>query len=227
MLLLIIQQMPAPLGPAPQHAPIPNHTNQRCDLCLHPPFMPTAECVPDLGEACPISVTLPSGDTLNGPISLCSVEGVDGGGPVPGVSTTGALPPSKCVRDSQCIDSNYQCNMNLATGKVCTCDAATGSDQCTLFGSCDKTPCKRCSDCLNDVRPHLSARLYETSAARVASSFAAVCAVATLAPVDTCAATTTAIAAYTPGGNLGESSAVLCRHRPGLCMATWKATFQL
>lgn len=107
---------------------------------------------PVVDKACPISTTLLSGLPVKAVLNLCAVEGVDSGSLPPGTSASNTPLPGRCLltgnsSSSSICGAGWQCS-NTTTNAVTTCSAVDGSDAVTVQGTCQKTPCQSCQDCL-------------------------------------------------------------------------------
>lgn len=108
-----------------------------------------------MGADCVISTKLVSSATsISGSISLCTAEGIQPGTPLAGVTTTAnklQLLAGKCLKTSDCNSTDLMCSTANIT-QVCTCNAATGMEDCVDYGACVPTPCKTCQECINAVK---------------------------------------------------------------------------
>lgn len=71
----------------------------------------------------------------------------------------------------RCITPDFKCDGATDAGDVCTCEAATGVDTCTSFSACVKTPCKRCSDCLEFMANFTKAQEFNQDFAGLKAAF--------------------------------------------------------
>lgn len=100
--------------------------------------------IPD--TKCPITTTVLSGVEVKSVLDMCTVEGVQSGSAVPGVSATNALLPMRCYLDgSSSCGAGWQCSTSN-NKSIITC--LDGTDTYGVQGMCEKTPCQNCQDCL-------------------------------------------------------------------------------
>ncbi|KAF8072463.1 olpB [Scenedesmus sp. PABB004] len=177
------------------------------------------DCVSDMAN-CSISTRLiATNATATGAVSLCSQEGIAAGAALPGVAGSDGrarlLAAGGCQVSADCNATHLMCSVAAGPRQLCTCSPFTGLDECSAWGSCVRTPCKVCQDCLDGVRPFISRSLFETDAVKVAASFGAYCRAAGLAANASCDAVASSIAA---SGNTGKRAGKLCQGL-GLCDA--------
>lgn len=82
-------------------------------------------------------------------------------------------PPSGyCVSAAQCsADGSYDCNMASLT-QQCSCNSSSGDVACKTFGTCQKSACGGCNDCVNAVVAEFTSKAVAIKdVATVASSF--------------------------------------------------------
>jgi hypothetical protein len=162
-------------------------------------------------EGCPVITQLLNGQQVRQTLDLCTVEGVTGGARAPGVSVNAALAPGRCFNSSDCKSDSLECNMALNTTTF-TCSSATGVLSGVAQGSCVKTACQVCKDCLASAQPFALQQATSTNASKVAQDWLSYCQAYSLAPAAKCLEVATSISA--PGavlpGNLGKRAAGLC-----------------
>lgn len=137
-------------------------------------------------------------------LDYCSIKGV--AGETLEAVASGTKPPNSCQADGDCSTSGSFCSMATQT-RVCSCTNDTGVVGCEMFGTCEKTPCKVCSDCVVDLQGHVSSTLGDHGTA-VAGAFQTTC-------VDkgNAASMCAASAAYIQSsnrGNLGRRAGAIC-----------------
>jgi hypothetical protein len=84
-----------------------------------------------------------------GQLDLCTVEGVTGGTNVLGVSDSRSTPAGRCFATSDCKNPGFTCDTTTSS-LICSC--YEGEDTCAVLGYCVRTPCRVCSDCLEEMR---------------------------------------------------------------------------
>jgi hypothetical protein len=148
--------------------------------------------------------------TASGSISLCSAEGIVPGSAVAGIGSAASrgllLADGKCLSTADCNATGaLMCSLSSSPRQLCLCNAATGADECTTYGTCVRTPCKVCSDCLTSLgREYISRQLYETDAAKIAAGFHSYCTSNSLGTSAVCTELAAAINVSTPTGNRGK-----------------------
>jgi hypothetical protein len=141
------------------------------------------------------------------PLDLCSTNGTAGGPAVAGVLAGTSLPPNGCLQDSDCSTDGHACSM-ASTQRVCWCSGASGADTCRRVGSCQWTPCPRCSSCVDTLHTRLTSGVSDAAnSSAVAQQFKAVCSDRGVAP-----AMCTAVESYIAAGrgNVGRRAGALC-----------------
>jgi hypothetical protein len=86
------------------------------------------ECEIAAGSTCNITAS----NTATGSLSLCTVEGVEGG--VSAFPTAGSSAQAPCQTDGECAAGSGSTCDTSSTHSVCTC--ADGVDRCKQFGQC-------------------------------------------------------------------------------------------
>ncbi|KAF8061401.1 hypothetical protein HT031_004492 [Scenedesmus sp. PABB004] len=142
-------------------------------------------CTANVTSALNSSVALPSDSALD----VCTVEGVVGGHPVPGVLEPGSELTLPADNNMTCSlysptflvacpsnDIDYACDTATTAGSVCVCNAVAGSDSCLKYSPCVRTPCKVCADCLAEALPFTDVQRYTLTSAELGDAFAAHCA---------------------------------------------------
>lgn len=173
------------------------------------------DCVADMGNNCSISTTLlATNKTTSGAISLCTAEGIQAGAALPGVgldkdrtaSHAKLVAAGRCLTTQDCNDPNLMCSStSTPQTQLCLCTAATGLDDCTTYGTCVRTPCKVCSDCLSLISTgFISQQLYATDSFKVANSFYSFCTATGLASGTLCMSVAGSVNGSIPTGNKGE-----------------------
>ena len=164
-------------------------------------------CAGDLGDTCPITSAV-AGTSAARNIDLCTVEGVQGGSLVSGIVNSANPPVGKCRSTADCGSTDLMCSFTTEPSSLCTC--SNGLDSCTQLGTCVATPCKRCNNCLQELRGFSMSAMYQTSSSVVAEAFRSYCVNSIKHPQATCAMAVAAIA-NSQGGNLGKRAAGLCQ----------------
>ena len=159
-----------------------------------------AECP---AQTPPCNVTIAAGQSSK-PLDNCTIKGVAGEAPE-GVAS-GAKPPNSCRPDDGCAEAGFFCSMANPT-RVCTCASSTGDVSCQMFGTCDKTPCRICSDCISGLQDYVNSTL-DANSTTVAATFQATCVNQGNAP-PICAASAAYIQSSNKG-NLGRRAGALC-----------------
>lgn len=144
-----------------------------------------------------------------------------GGTQVPGVSLGTALAPGRCMNNSDCKSDSLECSFaGNAHVSVYTCDKATGVLNTTSQGSCVKTACAFCRDCMSATVPFAMQQASVADPASIAEEWRKFCGSTGLANSTRCAAVATAISTSgSAPGNLGKRAAGLC-FALGQCSAT-------
>lgn len=164
------------------------------------------ECAADMGANCSItSSTLGVNTPLKGPIDLCSAEGVTNGTVVMGIAPVVQIPIGHCVATADCGSPDLMCSM-ASTSQMCTC--SNGLDTCTNLGSCVKTPCKTCKDCVTSLQPFVTHEYSNPDQVSVSNAFLNFC-VGSSRDSALCAKVATAVNT-SQYGNLGKRAAGLC-----------------
>lgn len=143
---------------------------------------------------------------------------------VPGVSLPpGALPAGGCRADSDCLDSsgiqqdpNLMCNITTSVGDVCVCDQLSGTDTCTKYSGCVRTPCAVCSVCLTQLVQFTVTQLYNQNATDIAANLRTFCAASKAWSAAQCAAAVEAVASNKP--SFGKRAGNVCQAL-GVCGA--------
>jgi hypothetical protein len=135
---------------------------------------------------------------------------------VPGVQTTPTLPPGACHTDWDCNSADLMCDVTATTGAVCTCNAESGSETCTRYSSCVRTPCAVCSDCLTHMSAFTVTQLYNQNSASIATAFSSYCNSTRTWTATQCNTAAAAVAANKP--SFGKRAGNLCQ-AVGVCNA--------
>jgi hypothetical protein len=154
------------------------------------------------------------------------VEGIVGGAAVAGVAAAFAIPANsgKCFSNSDCSTANgMMCSLTTNSSSVCICQ--DGRDVCQAMGTCVKTPCRTCNDCLREWSQFAVVQRSQTDAAPVVAAFQAACA-ASGRPVAVCNAVVPLINSSLVG-NFGKRSASLCKALGECDPATYGASCAL
>jgi hypothetical protein len=176
---------------------------------------------------------LANNTTASGIISLCSAEGITPGSAVAGTGSAASrgllLADGKCLSTADCNAAGVMmCSLSTSPRQLCLCNAATGADECATYGTCVRTPCKVCSDCLTSIgREFVSKQLYETDAAKVAAGFHGYCTSNSLGTAAVCTELAAAINVSTPTGNRGEAQPTMTRHALCPCRQTRSTCTQI
>jgi len=159
----------------------------------------------ELNSTCTVGVSTGSAPQ---PLNLCSVEGIVGGTSVPDI--TGQPAPGSCKTDSDCGAQGTFCSM-ASTQRVCSCVSSTGAVTCEVYGSCQPTACKVCSDCVAGLQGHVNSTagvVGADSAAAVAAAFQSTC--SSQGNTEQMCAASTMFIASSNKGNLGRRAGALC-----------------
>jgi hypothetical protein len=141
------------------------------------------------------------------PLDYCTIKGV-AGETLEGVAS-GFRPTNGCRTDLECAayGTGFFCSMATQT-RVCTCANSTGDVSCDMFGTCEKTPCKICSDCISDLQDYVGKTSDADNSTATAAAFQATCVKGgNAAPI--CAASAAYIQSSNKG-NLGRRAGALC-----------------
>lgn len=163
-----------------------------------------AEC-PALASACDSNRVAPVAGQTAKPLDYCSIKGV-AGEPLEGVASS-VRPQGSCKTTADCSGDGFSCS-TVAQTRVCTCSNSTGAVACEMFGSCEKTPCKVCSDCVAALQGYVSSTADSNSSAEIGTAFQATCTDKGNAPL-MCAASAMFIQSSNRG-NLGRRAGALC-----------------
>jgi hypothetical protein len=170
--------------------------------------------------SCPISTRLLSGQQVRQSLDWCRMEGVSGGSRVPGLSASAALAPGRCFNSSDCKSESLECSMDAGAVTIYTCDSTTGLLSSTTQGTCVKTACQVCNECMAAAQPFALKQATSSNATQIAEDWSAYCQSSGLASSTQCAAVAGTIrTAGAVPGNLGKRAAGLC-FTLGLCNAT-------
>jgi hypothetical protein len=174
-----------------------------------------------VSEGCPIITQLLNGQLVRQNLDMCTVEGVTGGSRVPGVSGSAALAPGRCFNSGDCKSDSLECSMtNPVTIYTCEQGTLVSSTQ----GTCVKTACQVCRDCLSATQPFALKQASASNATKIAEEWLVYCNVNSdsLGAATKCAEVAANIS--TTGvvlGNLGKRAAGLCfalgRCSSGIC----------
>jgi hypothetical protein len=130
---------------------------------------------------------------------------------VPGASLGTTLAPGRCMNTSDCKSDSLECSFaGNAQVSVYTCDTATGALSTSVQGSCVKTACAVCRDCMAATVPFAMQQASVADPSKIAEEWRKLCGTG-LANNTQCEAVATAIG--TSGsvpGNLGKRAAGLC-----------------
>jgi hypothetical protein len=159
-----------------------------------------AECP---AQASPCNVTITAGQSSK-PLDYCTIKGV-AGETLEGVAS-GARPTGSCRTAVECDGAGFLCTMATQT-RVCSYANSTGDVSCNMFGSCEKTPCKVCSDCVSGLQDYVNSTL-DANSTTVAATFQTTCADKGNTPL-MCAASAMFIQSSNRG-NLGRCAGALC-----------------
>lgn len=165
-------------------------------------------CGGNIPPTCPVVTQLLSGQPVRQTLDLCTMEGVAGGSRVPGVSASAALAPGRCFNTADCKSESLECSMADAV-TIYTCSQGLLSN--TTQGTCVKTTCQVCRDCMAATQPFAVKQATTSNASRVAEEWMFYCQSNSLASNDKCAEVAASIS--TGGqmpGNLGKRAAGLC-----------------
>jgi hypothetical protein len=157
-------------------------------------------------------------------LDFCSAEGVTGGGVIPGVSPTKTLPSGKCQNDMQCGSANLQCDTSNTTA-FCYCEG--GSDLCLSVGSCVRTSCAICNDCLDSANTLTAATRFLQDNTTVVSAFDKWCSTPSQqgwAPASKCSEIMSLI---TANMNVAKRAGLLCQTLGACNPSTLPATCRL
>jgi len=160
-------------------------------------------------DGCPIITQLLTGQQVRQTLDLCTLEGVTGGSRVPGVSATAALAPGRCFNSSDCKSEGLECSMVAGAVTIFTCEGSTGALRSSTQGTCVKTACQTCRDCMAATQPFALKQATNNNASKVAEEWRAYCQTGGVASSADCAAVASTIAT-TGAGNLGKRAAGLC-----------------
>ena len=170
------------------------------------------ECDPsNLDPACTLTTnSLPNNNNqetaLSGSkLNMCTLEGLQGGTALPGISATGALPSSTCDTDADCISADYQCSRKDER-PLCAC--FDGKDSCRKIGGCVITPCKSCNNCIQSLQGFVQDHATAT-AALTAASFFTLCSTTLGYSIPVCTSIQASIL-MSMDGNLGKRGGQLC-----------------
>jgi hypothetical protein len=156
---------------------------------------------------CPIITQLLSGIQVRQTLDLCTMEGVSGGSRVPGVSASAALAPGRCLNTTDCKSDTLECSMdNTVTNYTCS----QGVLNSTTQGTCVKTACQVCRDCMAATQPFAIGQATVSNGSRVAEEWLNYCQRNNMAGGAKCAEVATRIAEGAMPGNLGKRAAGLC-----------------
>ncbi|KAF6254424.1 hypothetical protein COO60DRAFT_1642347 [Scenedesmus sp. NREL 46B-D3] len=162
--------------------------------------------------------TVPAGN-----FSLCTMQGVDAGGIVPGglvASLDANLTAGTCQATADCRNADLQCGAAPPTER-CVCNSSTGQDQCELLGACQLTPCARCRNCFVVARTFAAGQQAQTNPTAVAAAFRTFC-VSQGRSLEDCSGFAMDIEA-SHQGNLGKRPALICQ-KMGQCTADLSTT---
>jgi hypothetical protein len=126
------------------------------------------------------------------------------------------LPSGACRSDYDCMNFDLMCDITQTTGANCICDALTGSDTCTKYSGCIRTPCAICSDCLTQMSAFTVTQLYNQDSSSIAGAFRMFCNRTQTWTSAQCAAVSQAIAVNKP--SFGKRAGNLCQGM-GVCAA--------
>lgn len=138
-------------------------------------------------------------------VNLCTMEGVVGGTAVADVS--GQAAPGSCHNNAGCPTPGTFCSLEAQT-RVCSCDSGTGAVTCEMWGACQPTPCKVCSDCVADLQPYVTGIADNSTAPTVSAAFQVACTNKSY-PQLLCGAAASFISTSNKG-NLGRRAGALC-----------------
>lgn len=166
-------------------------------------------CAPaNITAGCPIITQLLSGVQVRQTLDLCTMEGVSGGARVPGVSASAALAPGRCLNTTDCKSDSLECSMENAV-TIYTC--SQGALSSTTQGTCVKTACQICRDCMAATQPFAIKQATVSNASRVADEWLSYCQSSNLAGSAKCVEVAGSISADgAMPGNLGKRAAGLC-----------------
>ena len=138
-------------------------------------------------------------------LNLCTLEGLEGGTSLPGISATGTLPLNTCDTDADCNSADLQCS-RLDERPLCAC--FDGKDSCRKIGGCVTTPCKACNNCLLSLQTFVTGHA-AASAAATGADFFVLCTESLRYSIPMCTSIRDSILSGM-GGNLGRRAGGLC-----------------
>lgn len=127
-----------------------------------------AEC-PAQASACQVAAA--AGQPAKA-LDYCSVKGVAGES-LEAVAS-GSKPPNSCKVDGDCSAGGFFCSMATQT-RVCSCTNNTGVVGCEMFGTCEKTPCKVCNDCVGAWQTYVANAILINTSEALSASFIEQC----------------------------------------------------
>lgn len=128
---------------------------------------------------------------------------------------TGTRPARSCTANGDCTDAGFSCSMATQT-RVCTCANNTGAVSCQMYGTCERTPCKVCSDCVANLQDYVNTTSDSDNSSVVAGMFQSECVKNSTQLM--CAASAAFIQSSNRG-NLGRRAGALCSMLGRCCWA--------
>jgi hypothetical protein len=160
-----------------------------CELLLQ-------ECPPQ-ASACPAQQ-----------LDYCTVKGsITSSGDKLEPVASGTRPARSCTANSDCETTGFACSMANPT-RVCTCANSTGAVSCQMYGTCERTPCKVCSDCVASLQDYVNNTSDSDNSSVVAGMFQSECVKGSSTQL-MCAASAAFIQSSNRG-NLGRRAGALC-----------------